>query len=389
MIHINVVDGQITGSYGNTPFSVSYEKDLYQAMLKVANFANEANTLEEYNLALEEFKTLAVQDYSKLVESKCPHIYVNPVSGEHFLKSGDVMSNVPMPKALVDRIYESIDMGIEFEPLIKLWTRWLRNPILRKKTAAGKGEDFTKRMFNFINLKYVHPSLKKQLMEEQGLSEEIATKRATMYQIKITKEGLLNGYKVSREVRYKFDTETGERVDRYKRTFNADTGEIESEGLPEFVEDRLFEPVIMGTSGDAFYCIGANGYSTPGHFIKVGCIHKLESWDQVDTRDHVSCVPGLHFGGLMYINHYSGEIHNVFVDPMNVGAVPDDNTGAVRCLEYFVHSSLVGVNGSIYHSSTYAAKTDEEWEKMRAEIMKENSSKIAQITEESNRLTAL
>ena len=54
---------------------------------------------------------------------------------------------------------------------------------------------------------------------------------------------------------------------------------------------------------------------------------------------------------------------------MHVGAVPDDETGAIRCLQYFVHSSLAGVNGSIYHSSTYAAKTDAEWEEMRKEAV--------------------
>ena len=54
---------------------------------------------------------------------------------------------------------------------------------------------------------------------------------------------------------------------------------------------------------------------------------------------------------------------------MHIGAVPDVETGAIRCLQYFVHSSLAGVNGSIYHSSTYAAKTDAEWEEMRKEAV--------------------
>ena len=81
---------------------------------------------------------------------------------------------------------------------------------------------------------------------EQGLTHEAASKRAEMYQMKITHEGLLNGYKVSREVLHKYDQETGEQVDRYKRTFNIDTGEIEGDGLPEHVEDRLFEPAMMG-----------------------------------------------------------------------------------------------------------------------------------------------
>lgn len=385
MIHLNVIDGRITGSYGDRPFSVTYDEALYNAMLDVADAANEATDMEAYKLALAEFETLTVEDYTKLVESKCEDIFVSPVTGEFFLKVKDTVSTVPMPQALVDRIYESLDAGIDFTPLIKMWTRWLRNPILKKKG----GTDFSTRFFNFVNLKYVHPTLKKQLMEEHGLSEDVATARATMYQMKITNEGLLNGYKVSTEILHKFDAETGEQVDRYKRTFNPDTGEIDSDGIPEIVEDRLFQPAVMGTSGDAFYCEGANGFDKPGHFIRVGCTHRLPDWSYVNTNDHSSCVKGLHFGGLKYIACYSGEIHNVFVDPMHIGAVPDDSTGAIRCLQYFVHSSLAGVNGSIYHSSTYAAKTDQEWADMKAEILAENSKKIGDVLADTEQVKDL
>jgi len=267
-------------------------------------------------------------------------------------------------------------MGIEFDPLVKMWTRWLRNPLLKKK-----GPEFSERFFNFVNMKYVHPKLKQELMEEHGLNEDVATERATMYQMKITKEGLLNGYKVSSEVLHKFDPESGEQVDRYKRTFNPDTGEISSNGLPDTVEERLFEPSVMGNRGDAFYCEGPTGFDKPGHFIRVGCTHRLPDWSYVNTNDNMSCVKGLHVGGLKYIAWYAGEIHNVFIDPMHVGAVPDDVDGAIRCLQYFVHSSLVGVNGSIYHSSTYAKKTDQEWAEMRAEILKDFAKNARSIDE--------
>ena len=384
MIHINVSEGLINGSYGETPFSVTYDQNLYDAMIKVANAANDATDMETYKLHLGEFESLTVEDYTKVIQDKCEFIYVNPSSGDFFLKVGDVVTNQPMPKALVDRIYESIDMGIDFEPLVKMWTRWLRNPLLKEK-----GQNFSERFFNFVNMKYVHPKLMKELVEEQGLTEEVAERRATMYQMKITKEGLLNGYKVSKEVLHKYDAESGERVDRYKRTFNPDTGEIDSEGIPEVVEDRLFEPAIMGSGGDAFSCEGSNGFNSDGHFIKVGCSHRLPSWDCVNTNDDRSCVPGLHVGGLKYISFYSGEIHNVFIDPMHVGAIPDDVDGAIRCLQYFVHSSLAGVNGSIYHSSTYAAKTDQEWEDMRREILTEYLDQVTQIQESRKQLMEL
>jgi len=370
MITLNVIDDVISGSYGDKNFSVTYSKELYESMMILKGLADDAVSMAEYQSILLQFSELAVEDYTKTIETECEHIHVNKATGQFFLKSNGVVSSYPMPQALVDRIFESIDKGLSFLPLIKMWTRWLRNPILRKK---GIDADFSERFFNFVNLQYVHPKLKEELMEEHGLSEEVAERRATMYQMKITSEGLLNGYKVSTEIMHKFDRETGEKVDRYKRTFNPDTGEIEGDGLPEHVEDRLFEPAVMGSGGDAFYCEGVNGYGSPQHFIKVGCRHRLPDWSHVDTNDNRSCVKGLHLGGLKYIACYSGEIHNIFVDPMHIGAVPDDNTGAIRCLEYFVHSSLAGVNGSIYHSSTYAAMTDEQWADMRIEAVTEYS----------------
>lgn len=388
MITINVIDDKICGSYGDTPFTVEYEKDLYDRMQQLSHKAQGVNTVEEYNEVMEEFAPLCVVDYTKTIETQCEYIYVNKATGEFFLKHDSVVSSIPMPQALVDRIFDSLDKDLDFMPLVKMWTRWLRNPILWRKMKQGHGNNFCERFFNFVNMKYTHPKMKEDLIE-QGLTDEAASKRAEMYQMKITHEGLLNGYKVSTEVLHKYDAETGEEVDRYKRTFNIDTGEIEGGGLPEFVEDRLFQPAMMGTGGDAFFCEGPNGFANPGHFIKVGCTHRLESWDQINVDDRSSCVKGLHIGGLMYINCYSGEIHNIFVDPMHIGAVPDDDTGAIRCKQYFVHSSLSGVNGSIYHSSSYAAMTDAEWDDMRLKAVQEKSERKAQCDKEVAEMNAL
>ena len=389
MITINVIEDKICGSYGDTPFAVQYTEDTYASMMTLADEAGTVTTMDDYKTIMSEFAELCVVDYTKTVESKCSYIHVNKNTGEFFLKNEGVTSSIPMPQALVDRIFESIDKGVSFEPLVKMWTRWLRNPILAEKAKTDRGIDFSNRFFNFVNMQYVHPKLKEELMEEHGLSEQIAEQRATMYQMKITREGLLNGYKVSREVMHKYDPQTGEQVDRYARTFNIDTGEIEGDGLPEHVEDRLFEPAMMGSGGDAFYCEGDNGYSSPQHFIKVGCVHRLDSWSKVNTDDQRSCVKGLHIGGLRYIAYYSGEIHNIFADPMHIGAVPDDVDGAIRCKQYFVHSSLAGVNGSIYHSSTYAAMTDAEWDQMREEAVKVKLESKTQVDKEVAELNAL
>jgi hypothetical protein len=389
MITINVIDDKICGSYGDKAFTVEYSDELYERMKQLDHKAQGVTTVEEYNEVMEEFAPLCIVDYTATIETQCEFIHVNKGTGEFFLKHNGVVSTIPMPQALVDRIFDSLDKGLDFMPLVKMWTRWLRNPILWRKMKQGWGNDFCNRFFNFVNMQYVHPKHKEDLMENHGLSEDAASKRATMYQMKITHEGLLNGYKVSSEILHKFDSETGEKVDRYKRTFNIDTGEIDGEGLPEHVEDRLFEPAMMGSGGDAFFCEGPNGYANPGHFIKVGCTHRLDDWSKVNVNDTTSCVKGLHVGGLIYINCYSGEIHNIFVDPMHIGAVPDDTDGAIRCKQYFVHSSLVGVNGSIYHSSTYAAMTDAEWDEMRAKAVEEKSETKAQCDKEVAELNAL
>jgi hypothetical protein len=359
MVNVDVIGDIISVCIGDEAITVPYKKKAFEKLSSLANQANASETLDEYNSYVD--KILGkVSKYtpspSDLVTTQTDWLVYNEMTQEYFLAvDGKAVTTLAMPQSLVDRIFESIEKGIDFMPVVKLWTRFLRNPFLQKK-----GKDFADRFADFVNMKYVHPQMYNEYIEERGYSEEVATRLATIYQIKITQEGLLNGYKVSTEVLHKYDAETGEKVDRYKRTFNVNTGEIESEGLPEFVEDRLFQPAIMGTSGDAFYC-----GEDLGHFIKVGKAHSLVSWDQVNTNDNVICVPGLHIGGLYYINNYSGEIHNVFVDPMHIGAIPNSTDGAIRCKQYFVHSSLAGVNGSMYHSSTYAAFTDQEWKGMR------------------------
>ena len=368
MVNINLVGENVSIAIGEDFYVIPSNTATMTALNEYAAKANFATLREDYDKNVAEIMKIIDTngiDASKLIQSECDYIVQDALTKQYFLTyDNDRISDIPMPESLVERIMTSIDKNIDFMPIVKLWTRFLRNPYVKKK-----GADFVNRFADFVNMKYVHPENKK-IFIDKGIAEDVATELATVYQIKVTNEGLLNGYKVSREIMHKFDAESGEEVPRYTRTFNVDTGEIESEGLPEFVEDRLFEPSIMGKGGDAFYC-GDN----KGHFIRVGQTHRLESWSQVNTNDERSCVPGLHIGGLYYIAWYSGEIHNVFVDPMHIGAIPCSSDGAIRCLQYFVHSSLAGVNGSMYHSSKYAELTDQQWEEMRKEILESNAKK--------------
>ena len=62
MISINVIGDMISGSYGNTPFSRSFEKDIYEQMVVLAEKANSAATVEQYNDILAEFALLTTED---------------------------------------------------------------------------------------------------------------------------------------------------------------------------------------------------------------------------------------------------------------------------------------------------------------------------------------
>lgn len=371
MITINRMGDTICGSVNNEQFGVPFTEERYTSMVKLQEKANSVESMVEYQEIIDEFQGLIKVDYKETVESECPYIHVNNATGTFHLKteSGKI-SSVPMPDALVERILDSMDKKIDFLPLIKMWTRWLRNPILHTKTSMGKGEDFSTRMFNYINATYTNHEMVKALMEDEGVSEEVAIERATTYQVGITVEGLLRTFKVSKEIDIKYALEDGKAVAKPRReaqSIDPDTGLITYEELSN--EGRLFQPAVMGNGGDEFYC-----GDVLGHHIKVGLLHRLPDWSYVNTNDYKSCVKGLHCGGLDYIRGYqhgNTETHNILVDPMNIGAVPDDQSGAIRVLEYFVLDAFSGVNGSIYHSSKYAAESDKAWEEHRDEVIKE------------------
>lgn len=370
MIILNNNGETISGSINGEVFAVTYSDQLYKDMSALADKANTVDTVAELKEIIEEFKKLTVEDISGHVASKCPYIFVDKKTGNYHLKHNDVISAVPMPVAMVERINESIDKNIDFMPLIKAWIRFLRNPNIRRK-----GKAFSEKFFNFVNIKYTNQEMVAKLMQEKGYSREVAEKAATTYSMKITNEGLLAGFKVSTEItkRYKLnDKGEAESYDVYqgKKSIDPISGLITYEKNTLTNEERVFQPAVMGTSGDEFFC-----GTTKGHIIRVGQTHKLESWDQVNTNDNISCVKGLHVGGLDYIRGYQGGntcTHNVFIDPAHVGAIPDDHTGAIRCLQYFVCDEFSGVNGSIYHSSKYAAQTDTQWAVERAAVIKEH-----------------
>lgn len=383
MITLNRTEAIISGSINGTPFSCTYSAEKYDKMKELYDLSKSVKTMAELQSIIEAFTELTSENYKEVVECKTPYLFVNNFSGKYFLKYNNVVSSFPMPKIFVNKILESVDKGLDFMPIIKCWVRFLRNPNL----TVSKAENFAK----YVAATYVDNDKIESLMKTQGLSHEMAKTLATTTQVSITEEGLIVGYKVSREVDKKFvlDAEGNKiEVDRYAKTIDEDTGLV-TYNTPTYVEQRLFLPAVQGISGDAFHCDGIDTdgvpYTKVGHHIRVGAVHYLPDWSFVNTNDNTSCVKGLHVGGLTYIKGYQTKdtvTHNVLIDPMDIGAICDINgggDGAIRVLRYFVHSSFGGVNKNLYHSSTYAKLTDSLFLKMLEEAVektKENSTFI-------------
>lgn len=385
-----LIGGSITGSANGKTYGVKYTEEKYKKMLDLAAKANEADSMEDLQNILADFEPFMHDGYKETVETACPNLLVNEETGKFYLKTtdGTVISSKPLPQALVDRILISVEKGIDFLPLVKFWTRALRLYSQLKHLPAGTIDRKLARLANYVNKTTVDYELKAQL-EKDGVAPAIAYERATVYQTPITQEGLLCTYKWSTEILHKFDAKEGKKVDRYAPVYDEDTGE-KTVTMPEHVEDRLFEPAVQGQSYDPFYCYflaDALKKGKPAHFIRVGRVHELEKWEQVNTNDDASCRPGLHVGNLDYIQGYGGsgkELHDVFVDPMDIGAVTDDGSGALRVRRYFVHRSNAGINKGIYHSSKFASMTDLEWSDFREAAIKESEAKA----EEAKNLAA-
>src|ERR1044072_7032666 len=379
-IRVNRIGESITGSYNGKSFGVSFDEKKYAAMKELQKAANNANTMDELRSIIDQFEPLTHESYKEVIEHKSPYLFVNNVTNQFFLKYNKQQSKEPIPQRLVDLILESTEKGMDVKPLVKCWARFLRNP----NYSAEKARLFA----YYISQTYTDPRKTEALIRE-GVNPERAHEMATTYQTPITEEGLICTYKVSQEITKKFvkgdEEDSVKQVNRFDYEVDEFTG-LKTYKTPEHVEDRIFEPAVMGNRGDVFQRFTATGAPDgEGHLIKVGQIHALKDWDMVNCDDRVFGVKGLHCGNLDYIRSYQREgtvTHNMLVDPMHIGAVVQDNTGALRVKQYMLYASFAGVNRGIYHSATYGRLTDQEFaELVRDTVAKTRDAAIAAATE--------
>lgn len=368
-IIVSRVKDAITGSINGTPFGVLYNKEKYDAMKKLEIAVNAAKSIEEVNAIIEEFKPLTVESYKELAETKCPYLYVNPHTNKFYLKLKKKICKEPLPAVFAERIIKSVDEGIDFLPLVKGWIRFLRNP----NYSEQKGKLFA----NYLGYTYTDQTELNKLMTS-GLSHNKAHELATRIQTPLTQEGLMVTYKVVDELSHKWTLdENGKKkqVPRWEATIDENSGIVTYEE-PEFMEDRVFQPHVMGIGGDAFSCGYIEDANPPkGHIIKVGCIHSLDNWDQVDTTDGHVGYKGLHGGNLDYIRGYQAAANsttlNIFVDPQDIARFTNEGEGAVIFKKFYAYGAFGGVNRGMYHSSDYAAIGDKEYQDMLAASIKQ------------------
>lgn len=367
MITLNRVGDSITGTVNGVRFGVSYDETRFAEMLLLQHEANTAVSTVALVAILEQFQPYTIEDYSDKIASACPDLFVSKATGKFYLTYAGIVSSIALPERLSTRILESVEKGIDASPLVKAWIRFLRNP----NFSESKAEKFAA----YIMHTHIDKEYAAKLVKDKGVSQEVAYERSTVTQTPITQEGLLCTYKVSKEITEKYvltEDGTKKKVSRFTKQIDETTGVV-TYNEPEFSEDRLFEPAIQGDSFDAFSSHSIDEVEGNfGHVIRVGNIHSLKDWTQVNCSDSHSSVPGLHAGNLDYIRGYQTKgtvTHNVFIDPMHIGAFTNDGSGALRVLSYFVHSTLDKVNRSIYHSSKYAEVTDAQWASWKAEAV--------------------
>jgi hypothetical protein len=374
-ITVNKVKDFITGTIGSTKYSVKYTEQLFKALQEVEEKVSSASTMEEVNALLEEAVLLTKRNFNQELTEIIPYLSYNDKSQKYYLTQNGKTSSIPMPKVLVDRMMKAHEENTPIIPFVKAWTWFLRNP----KFSLDKAERFAR----YITTLVVDQEEKSKLMEE-GYSDSVATQMATYNDVSITKNGLISTYKYVTIKDWKFD-EHGKQIERYKKLYNEENGtyiEVDKPVKGETpLEDWYLLPPVMMERGEP--CL-VSYQSEPTHRVKVGGIHALASWNSVNCNDNASCVPGLHLGGLTYIKGYGGKTElllNCFVNPMHIGAFDHSGNGAIRCLEYFVHSGSFAPNKNLYHESDYAKRGEDQWAQLRAEAI-ENSEKAIQALKE-------
>ena len=381
----------LTGKIGKETYSIEHSKEALEELKELSTLFNNAETYDDAQGILEDsldfIKTLKSTETSDLTAVLEDDLYFDKKARKYYIKHEEKMSIAPVHSFFVNKMVEANEKGVSPKPWLIFWVRLMRNELYINNPTKVEN------MVTYLKALYVDSDASTKLQEE-GYAVSMADKLSTFDQISITEQGILAAFKYVDLIDQKFIVETNEetgeqeikKINKYKRELEVDpiSGEITKDELvlPEIAEEFDFLPPIMGSSGDAFTCrdIDEPIKDAPlGHVVRVGKVHELTGFEQVNCDDATYGRQGLHLGGYYYVQGFGGKtafLVDCLVAPEDIGAVADlsddsnNSEGAIRCKRYMVTGAHFAVSEGMYHPSTYAKMLDDEWAAAKAEVIK-------------------
>lgn len=359
----------ISGVCSGTNFSIPFTKDKLDKLKELETQSKNLTSYEEFKDVVAQFKEELKVDYKSTLSDKLDSVSYVPETGQYHLTLGKGYSAVYIPEKLMNLIIDNDSRGVENTPIINMCRRFLANP---KPTQ----ERFNM-LANYVTQTWLDYNAMEELMDSQGLSEEVATKFCTYSDIQITQEGYLKLSKVVDIIKGLEPEEPAQKLQRdSKGRFIKPTSEQKA-----YMESMEFEP-CMYKNGDKFYSGGVLGYK-----YEIGKLAALPGWEFTSLIDEAYHHKGLHGGGLRYIERYmynNTQILEVFGCPSQIAKFTEQGIGEITFKEFFIYgaTTIDGNMRGLYHTSTYAKIQSEQIQKDMNELVKakeEIASKLDEI----------
>lgn len=344
MIIVNTdLKSYISGCYGGKNFSIPFTKEKYDSIKGLEEHAKTAKTQEIlkgiYLTMDEEVKV----DYNALMIASVDGLLYRKDTKTYHLVMGEGFSDLHLPEVLVNKVIDNYSRGIENTPIVNMFRRFIYNP---KPT-----QERLDMLANYVTQTWFDAEEADRLMEEQGLSEEVAKVYATYNNIQITTEGYLRTYKVVDIIHNEETRENSKSLPMRDEKGRFIKG-AKAEEAKKFLEDIDFTPAIW-KDGDKFFSNGVLGYK-----YKIGELAALPDWSYTSLVDESYHDKGLHNGGLSYIQGYLQEdrqLLDVFVCPSQIAKFTDHGLGEMTCKEFYIYGAtyMDGNMKSLYHTSNY------------------------------------
>lgn len=282
MIIVNTdLKSYISGCYGGKNFSIPFTKEKYEAIKELEECAKGAKTHGElknvYSFMDEEVKV----DYNSLMVASVEGLVYRKDTKTYHLVMGEGFSDLYLPEVLVNKVVDNYSRGIENTPIVNMFRRFIYNP---KPT-----QERLDMLANYVTQTWFDEEEADRLMEEQGLSEEVAKVYATYNNIQITTEGYLRTYKVV-DIIHNEETSKNRKSLPMRDEKGRFIKGAKAEEAKKFLEDIDFTPAIW-KDGDKFFSNGVLGYK-----YKIGELAALPDWSYTSLVDESYHDKGLHTG---------------------------------------------------------------------------------------------